>query len=200
MLEALNLTEAPEKVLHRRRMSWSRGRGTHIPFGLRRYQGNQGTGFHKGVDRFFATGLRGTVMPTAMFTVVAGNNQSELDAPLESWSRLSETRVSKAAPTIACSRAPGSPPSARPHRGVIAITAIGTNGHCSAGSQTSADRNPAAVARIMGNDLGRGGVSVVGARLNTGCIYFTFRGRRNFFTSARCTFHDVDIIPLRRVD
>jgi hypothetical protein len=41
------------------------------------------------------------------------------------------------------------PPSTRHHRDVIAIGAIGTSRHCSAASQTNADRDPA-LARIMG--------------------------------------------------
>jgi len=132
-----------------------------------------------GVRRlFFATGLRGTVMPTVMFTFgydwVAGNNQRELEAPLERWPRSSETGLPEATPTAARCRASSPSPSPRHHRGVIASRhhrrviasrAIGANGCRPAGSRTGVDRDCAAVGRIMDDDLGRDGVSRVGARL-----------------------------------
>jgi len=108
-------------------------------------------------------------MPTAMFTAccdwVAGNNQRELEAPLESWPRSSKTSLPEATPTVARYRAPSSSPLPRHYRGVVAIRASGANGRCSAGSRTSADRDSAAVARMMDDDLDRGGISLVGAWL-----------------------------------
>jgi len=128
-------------------------------------------------------------MPTAMFTVscdwVAGNNQREVEAQLERWFRSSETGLPEARPRVARCQAPSPSPSPQHHCGVIASRAIGANGCRSAGSRTGADRGYAAVAGIMGNDLGSGGLGLVGARLKTACLYFAFRGGQNSFSRAR---------------